>query len=127
MANRYSLETLTILINDIREVQRRIDEKLEKIEENSIKNSQSNTYLQGLVLDVIERHEAHIAEEKREEEEQRRERALLIQKEKSKFFIFLKDNEHLMKLIIISIIAVIVIFRVSMDVLVEILKSWLHL
>ena len=126
MPDRYSLETLTILINDIRELQRRMDEKLEKIEENTIRHSQNNTYLQGMVLDIIERHEAHIAEEKRIEEMEADERMILLQKEKSKFFIFLKDNEQVMKLVIMVIVAIIVLFRVGVDALTDILKSWLH-
>lgn len=124
MSEHYSLGTLTILINDVRESQKEIEKKLELIDENTFRNSQSYTYLQGLVLDVIERHEKHIAEEKQQDES---ERLLLIQREKSKFFIFLKENEQAIKIIIMGIVALIVLFRVGIDAAIEIVRSWLHI
>jgi hypothetical protein len=123
-ADRYNLQTLTVLINDIRESQHEIEKRLEVIEENTIRNSQSNTDLQDMVLDIIERHEAHVAEEQKEEEKKYAERLLLAQREKSKFFIFLKENENIMKIIFMGIVALIVLFRVNTGILLDLLKSW---
>ena len=119
MVHRYSLETLTVLIKDIRELQREMGRKLDTIEENTIRHSQSYTYLQGIVLDIIKRNEAHDLKDKERDE--------VLRNEKNKFFVFLKDKEHIMKFIIMVVVSLIVLFRASVEVLADLVKSWIHI